>query len=127
MAKRVISVPLARSKFQSLKGFQRFCGFRSDIPHWWIKSQVVSIPKRVSEVLWRVAMLTHSPKYRHWLFQSLKGFQRFCGAIAANKPKPVPMFQSLKGFQRFCGSAMTNNNCNKKRFQSLKGFQRFCG
>ena len=39
-------------------------------------------------------------------FQSLKGFQRFCGHD--DIPMPISgdsqdMFQSLKGFQRFCG------------------------
>ena len=37
----------------------------------------VSIPKRVSEVLWQ--MLGNSRKLCHLQFQSLKGFQRFCG------------------------------------------------
>ena len=86
--------------FQSLKGFQRFCGIKS-----WVscKGKPVSIPKRVSEVLWQMQSVTDDvmgcvsiPKrvsevLWHYpitgvkmqsVFQSLKGFQRFCGAIA---------------------------------------------
>ena len=39
-----------KKMFQSLKGFQRFCGSRlvgDSLSQWF-----VSIPKRVSEVLW---------------------------------------------------------------------------
>ena len=36
--------------FQSLKGFQRFCGY---LAGFMFKVTSVSIPKRVSEVLWR--------------------------------------------------------------------------
>ena len=35
--------------FQSLKGFQRFCGLGNHRYRWL---DLVSIPKRVSEVLW---------------------------------------------------------------------------
>ena len=63
--------------FQSLKGFQRFCGSYLSTQRVFCSS--VSIPKRVSEVLW---------PYKFFLqdllsipFQSLKGFQRFCGVI----------------------------------------------
>ena len=72
----LVSVPTdAFNMFQSLKGFQRFCGgIRScERPH----SFTVSIPKRVSEVLWRYeAALNPATSFG---FQSLKGFQRFCG------------------------------------------------
>ena len=61
--------------FQSLKGFQRFCGIVGVISCEIVP--LVSIPKRVSEVLW----LRHeAQKEINILFQSLKGFQRFCGS-----------------------------------------------
>ena len=60
--------------FQSLKGFQRFCGSQSFCPELLVIE--VSIPKRVSEVLWLLYKDECSTKVR---FQSLKGFQRFCG------------------------------------------------
>ena len=64
--------------FQSLKGFQRFCGAMQT--HITTKShQTVSIPKRVSEVLW-LAVLRGDDKVMAQ-FQSLKGFQRFCGFV----------------------------------------------
>ena len=37
-------------EFQSLKGFQRFCGLEHFVPSK--ENGNVSIPKRVSEVLW---------------------------------------------------------------------------
>ena len=40
------------TSFQSLKGFQRFCGLIDDCGE---ALGIVSIPKRVSEVLWRRA------------------------------------------------------------------------
>ena len=61
-------------------------------------------------------------------FQSLKGFQRFCGEEVKAQRKHKIMFQSLKGFQRFCGSAgISWAFSTTEAFQSLKGFQRFCG
>ena len=96
-AQTVIHRAIAR--FQSLKGFQRFCGCNRRDAIRSI-SRLVSIPKRVSEVLWllflsqnRVNSSVSIPKRVSevlWLsfftpglnilaFQSLKGFQRFCG------------------------------------------------
>ena len=67
--------------FQSLKGFQRFCGKKrlGRSP-----DRAVSIPKRVSEVLW--------PELAYFMilrvkFQSLKGFQRFCGRHQRQRQK----------------------------------------
>ena len=59
-------------------------------------------------------------------FQSLKGFQRFCGPRLRGDRRPHRKFQSLKGFQRFCGKRLVMITF-KIEFQSLKGFQRFCG
>ena len=41
--------------FQSLKGFQRFCGKSKFLRAIWKRLPIVSIPKRVSEVLWPVS------------------------------------------------------------------------
>ena len=74
MAQQKESDTTSPKKFQSLKGFQRFCGAILD----FLKEieDKVSIPKRVSEVLW----LSQSfGAIASKLFQSLKGFQRFCG------------------------------------------------
>ena len=60
----------------------------------------VSIPKRVSEVLWQ---FEEEAKSRMYKFQSLKGFQRFCGQRSPHNSTARSLFQSLKGFQRFCG------------------------
>ena len=63
--------------------------------------QEVSIPKRVSEVLW---LPFNAKNAIYPLFQSLKGFQRFCGPHRQRVYlKAIASFQSLKGFQRFCG------------------------
>ena len=43
----------------------------------------VSIPKRVSEVLWLSSIVAPLPVKA---FQSLKGFQRFCGLAIARTP-----------------------------------------
>ena len=43
-----------------------------------VKLAMVSIPKRVSEVLW-LGLAGNSPT--DGKFQSLKGFQRFCGKL----------------------------------------------
>ena len=50
MARYVSKRVMSFARFQSLKGFQRFCGFRQFIGS--LSSWDVSIPKRVSEVLW---------------------------------------------------------------------------
>ena len=47
-------------------------------------------------------------------------------ANAALPTAPAP-FQSLKGFQRFCGASLKSRQSLPILFQSLKGFQRFCG
>ena len=62
--------------FQSLKGFQRFCGI-SNFSNGDRVFHIVSIPKRVSEVLWPPKGPV--PTAIVATFQSLKGFQRFCG------------------------------------------------
>ena len=69
----------------------------------------VSIPKRVSEVLWPSGTFTVSST----LFQSLKGFQRFCGAARYRNECTIVEFQSLKGFQRFCGVTRSPSNNGK--------------
>ena len=61
------------------------------------------------------------------LFQSLKGFQRFCGLVNTSVVSSGVKFQSLKGFQRFCGPSAQRIIFRNALFQSLKGFQRFCG
>ena len=65
------------------------------------RSISVSIPKRVSEVLWLLSIL--KVIITNLLFQSLKGFQRFCGLQSSLRAYSEVLFQSLKGFQRFCG------------------------
>ena len=51
----------------------------ADVPKVRVASVVeVSIPKRVSEVLWPPAYAFSAVDER--VFQSLKGFQRFCGS-----------------------------------------------
>ena len=45
-------------RFQSLKGFQRFCGLDKLVVQ--PKVQLVSIPKRVSEVLWLGRSFIHN-------------------------------------------------------------------
>ena len=134
--------------FQSLKGFQRFCGYKK--AHQSDEQDPVSIPKRVSEVLWQIALRVRMP-LANW-FQSLKGFQRFCGSFIGLLYGDCEVFQSLKGFQRFCGTyedylvyplrivsipkrvsevlwrrKHKQKWKHKNKFQSLKGFQRFCG
>ena len=47
--------------FQSLKGFQRFCGQASQTKD---KELLVSIPKRVSEVLWQYAIFNDGIEIR---------------------------------------------------------------
>ena len=75
MAKHRESRHLLSIGFQSLKGFQRFCGDIGDRGDF--ATVTVSIPKRVSEVLWQYLTLKLTPAIA--MFQSLKGFQRFCG------------------------------------------------
>ena len=111
---------------------------------------IFSIPKRVSEVLWQQILCCGIV---NTCFQSLKGFQRFCGVRRAIRRSKICIFQSLKGFQRFCGigrygtyrrmaafsipkrvsevlwlaAMLLIDLLQKSSFQSLKGFQRFCG
>ena len=98
-----------------------------------------------------MAVAVAPPTYPMFLFQSLKGFQRFCGEGDIIDSEGTKTFQSLKGFQRFCGGKRAiafavnvevsipkrvsevlwqkppNFSASKSKFQSLKGFQRFCG
>ena len=51
MASGIFKARSHSKRFQSLKGFQRFCG--SGVLGGNDLEVIVSIPKRVSEVLWR--------------------------------------------------------------------------
>ena len=56
-------------------------------------ANLVSIPKRVSEVLWLYEFLERRENKN--MFQSLKGFQRFCGPLTTLMLTSRPILVSI--------------------------------
>ena len=108
--------------FQSLRGFQIYCDNQR---HYQVNLCLgVSIPKRVSNLLWRPQTpptTAEQPK-----FQSLRGFQIYCDPPGDRPRRWHSRFQSLRGFQIYCDN---ERHCERTRtlsFQSLRGFQIYC-
>ena len=100
MASYLGATPGGGNQFQSLKGFQRFCGSRLPLVMSRFTNSGVSIPKRVSEVLW---LTTLPPRFQQFIVSIPKRVSEVLWQYNHITPESILKFQSLKGFQRFCG------------------------